>query len=705
MCNCFGRVPIRFGVPHPHLTHRCLVGAPISRKDWVASLGAITSLIASAPSAALATISGSRSITYDYVASKTVRGSQTTTVLPDGTIDVRYAYMDRGHGPDMRSRIRVGSDGFITYLKTTGTNYSKHSVDETFLEDANGVRWKNAIEKEQHAADHRIYSSFDGTPEEIAIVARALLRAKKPLPLWPAGEATITTAATLNLQNGNERRAVIMYELAGFDFVPFAVWLDARDQSLFMFGNEWGSVIVRGWKDSLPQLFAAGHESATKLGQEAARAFARVQDAPVAITNVALFDSVSATLKPASTVLMKGEYVVAVGDSTLELPSDARRIDGTNKTLMPGLWDMHQHHDASFGLRMLAQGVTTVRDPGNTPGVIEACQKQYDSGELLGPRIIIAGLIDGKGPFTLPTGESADNEPEAIECVRDWKRRGAVQIKMYSSLRPELVAPIAKEAHALGMRVSGHIPANMYADEAIAAGYDEIQHVNFLFLNCMRDVKDTRGLARLTEPLKRAGTIDLNGPDVKGLLALMKSRDIVSDPTLSIFFDAAFAEPGNAGTSGFADILDWLPPQNRRYLLAPGFMPPAADKSAYQASGLAMQRMVKLLHDTGIRVVAGTDDTNPGFDLVRELQLYSLAGIPNAEVLQIATRNGAQVMKMTDRFGSLEPGKVADAILIHGDPVADIMALRRVGTTIKGGIPYDARALYAAQGIHAPALS
>ena len=704
MCSCFGRVPTRFGLPHPRLTHRCLVGEPISRKKWVASLGALTSLVAAAPRVALATIGGGV-IAYDFVSSKTVRGSQITSVLPDGTIDVRYAYMDRGHGPDLHSRISVGSDGFITSLQTTGVNYSKHSVDETFVDTPSGVHWKNAIENEQHSSERRLYVSFAGTPEESAIVVRAILQAQKALPLWPAGEASAVARETLTLHNGTQRRSVTMFEVSGFSFVPDYVWLDAKDHSLFMLGSEWGAVIVRGWKDALPQLFAAQHDRDTKRGREEARAFAQTSPAALAVSDVALFDPATATLLPGRTVLMQGDHVVALGDASLTVPSDARRIDGAGKTLMPGMWDMHQHFDASFGMRVLAQGVTTIRDPGNTPGVIDSWQQQFNSGELLGPRIIIAGLIDGKGPYTLPTGQSVDNEQETLECVRDWKRRGAVQIKMYSSLKTELVPVIAKEAHAQGMRVSGHIPSGMYADEAIAAGYDEIQHVNFLFLNCMRDVKDTRGLARLTEPLERAGTIDLNGPQMTALLDLMKSRDIVSDPTLTIFYDAAFAEPGNAASSGYADILDWLPPQIRRELLAPGFMPPGSDKAAYHASALAMQRLVKLLHDTGIRVVAGTDDVNPGFDLIRELELYSRAGIPNAEVLQIATLHGPAVMKMTDRFGSLEPGKVADAILIHGDPVTDITALRRVGTTIKGGVPYDARALYAAQGVRAPALA
>jgi imidazolonepropionase-like amidohydrolase len=125
----------------------------------------------------------------------------------------------------------------------------------------------------------------------------------------------------------------------------------------------------------------------------------------------------------------------------------------------------------------------------------------------------------------------------------------------------------------------------------------------------------------------------------------------------------------------------------------------------YRASAQAFLKMVALLHDSGIRVVAGTDDVFPGFDLVRELELYSQAGIPNANVLQAATIQPARVMRMDERFGSLTPGKTADAIVVHGDPLSDISAMRRVSTTIKGGVMYDTRALYASSGVSAPAIS
>ncbi len=115
--------------------------------------------------------------------------------------------------------------------------------------------------------------------------------------------------------------------------------------------------------------------------------------------------------------------------------------------------------------------------------------------------------------------------------------------------------------------------------------------------------------------------------------------------------------------------------------------------------------MVALLHTNGIRIVAGTDDVLPGFDLVHELELYSQAGIPNAQVLQAATIVPARVMQMDDSLGSLRTGKVADAIIVHGNPLEQISQLRNVGTTIKGGVMYDTRALYATAGVTAPPVT
>jgi len=148
-----------------------------------------------------------------------------------------------------------------------------------------------------------------------------------------------------------------------------------------------------------------------------------------------------------------------------------------------------------------------------------------------------------------------------------------------------------------------------------------------------------------------------------------------------------------------------LPPQVRRGLLSAAFPVPPDKDAAYRASGDAFLKLLGIMHERGIRIVAGTDNVLPGFDTVRELELYVKAGFTPAAALQAATIVPARVMKVGDQFGSLAPGKIADAVVIHGNPLADISALRRAGTTIKGGVLYDTRALYASAGVKAPPLA
>lgn len=686
---------------------RCLAGElPMRRRDWLAAVGATAALLGTAPSLVAAKLYG-KPVQYDFISSGVVKGSQTTIVMPNGTYDIRFAFTDRGRGPDLRSLIALDTNGFISSLQTTGNNYLKVPVAERFTARNGVATWKNAVENQNEKTPaRRFYISVDGSPEEGAMIARAALRAHNgTVPLWPGGDASVRKVQTVDVTNGQQSRRVTMYELLGLDFAPSPLWLD-EDGELFMWGSQWGAVIPVGWNGALEKLLDAQNARTADLGRELARTLPQRSATAVAITGVSLFDSESGTLVPNSTVIFHGDTVAAVGGNDVTVPSDARRIDGTGKTLLPGLWDMHHHLSAEYGPRILAQGVTTIRDPGNNPDYISTTQKQYESGELLGPRVIIAGLIDGTGQYTAPIGVTTSNATEAIARVRDWKNHGAVQIKMYSSLDPKLVPVIAKEAHSLGMRVSGHIPAGMIAEDAVHAGYDEIQHVNFLFLNFMPDIKDrTQTPLRLTAAAERAGTIDLQSQPVKDFIALLKQRDIVSDPTLVIFNSETATRPGDIASTGFAEIAGWLPLQIRRGLTTGGLPQSPELVKKYDASVKAFSAMVKLLHDSGVRYVAGTDDILPGFDLIRELELYSEAGIPNAAALAAATIQPARVMRMDDKLGSLRVGKLADAILVYGNPLDDITQLRRVGTTIKGGVLYDTRALYATASVKAPSVA
>ncbi len=151
---------------------------------------------------------------------------------------------------------------------------------------------------------------------------------------------------------------------------------------------------------------------------------------------------------------------------------------------------------------------------------------------------------------------------------------------------------------------------------------------------------------RLTATAERAGTIDLQSQAVKDFIALLKEKEIVSDPTVGIFYTDTMTRTGDMASTGFAEIAGWLPPQVRRTLTTGGLpLGPGLD-AKYRASAKAYLDMVALLHANGIRIVAGTDDVLPGFDLIHELELYAQAGIPIAQVLQTATIVPARVMHM-----------------------------------------------------------
>src|SRR5947199_178884 len=187
------------------------------------------------------------------------------------------------------------------------------------------------------------------------------------------------------------------------------------------------------------------------------------------------------------------------------------------------------------GLLNLAAGVTTVRDMANDVDKLRDLKRRWESGEAVGPRVLMAGFMDGPGPFAGPTKVLVSTEKEALDWVDRYAAMGYVQIKLYSSLDPKLVPAIVKRAHEKGLRVSGHIPNGMTAEEAVRAGFDEIQHVNFLVLNFLDRGIDTRSTGRFTEVGQHAAEPDLNSDQAKSFIALLKDRGTDSDPPLATF--------------------------------------------------------------------------------------------------------------------------------------------------------------------------
>jgi len=619
------------------------------------------------------------------------RAGQETVTTNGATRTVDFEFNDRGRGPKTHTVMTTDAKSVTTSLKTEGNDYFKAPVNETF---ANGA-WSNGAEKGS-AASNAFYVSMYGPPEETAVLARALLAApNQKLALLPAGEASIRRAGDLTVSAGGKTQHITCYEIGGLGFTPSPVWLTDQHE-LFASASSWSSVIADGWDSVIPQLL----EAQDKWRDEAvARATVRLTHTPagggIVITNARLFDPVTMTTTPGTTIVIRGNRIESIGGNA---PDGFERIDAQGRTVIPGLWDMHTHNSADDGILNIANGVTSVRDLANDTDFLLDLRKKWDSGAAIGPRIVMAGIIDGPGKYAGPTKVLVDTPDQARAAVENYAKLGYEQIKIYSSVKPELVPVITASAHAHGLRVSGHIPAFMRAEEAVRAGYDEIQHTNFLFLNFWPDVADTRTPVRFTAVAERAATLDLKSAQVQAFLDLLREKKTVIDPTVSIF-EGMFTSRKGTMSPGYASIADRLPPQVRRGYLAGGLPVPEGMDQRYRDSFRNVLAMVKTLYDNHIPIVAGTD-AMAGFSLHRELELYVQAGIPPAEVLRIATLGAASVMKHDDVLGSIAPGRLADLDIIDGDPTTNISDIRRVVTVIKDGKVFSSQALAAEIGVH-----
>jgi len=418
----------------------------------------------------------------------------------------------------------------------------------------------------------------------------------------------------------------------------------------------------------------------------------------VAIRNVRVFDSLTGQTSAPSTVYVFRDRIANIDPTNAATEDGAEVIDGAGHTLLPGLVDMHDHENPWGAVLQIAGGVTAIRDLANDNRQLQDLQDRILAGKVIGPRMWKAGFIDGKSPFSAPTGNVISSLEEGLRLIEWYAHRDFVQIKLYSSLDPQWVAPLTEAAHKHGMRVSGHIPAFMTAEQAVRAGYDEIQHLNMLYLNFFAGPKDdTRTPLRFTLVGEKAATLDLDSVAVRDFIALLKERGTVVDPTVTAF-EGMYASRAGEFQPPFAMVADHMPIAIQRALKAGVLDITASNEKQYAAAMPAMLRLIGKLHEAGIPLVAGTDDI-AGFTLHREMELYVKAGIPAPRVLQIATIDAIRLLEADQELGSVTRGKLADLVMVQGDPSANISDIRKVRLVMKGGAIYDPSALYQAVGV------
>jgi imidazolonepropionase-like amidohydrolase len=416
------------------------------------------------------------------------------------------------------------------------------------------------------------------------------------------------------------------------------------------------------------------------------------------IRNVRIFDSVKATVgAPSDVYLLRGKITSIVPTGSFATPVE-NDIDGKGRMMLPGLFDMHGHLSRWEGPLHLAAGVTTLRDMGNDNATLQSIIDDTLQHQLLAPTVVPTGFLEGESPYSARNGFVVKDIAGAKSAIDWYVAHGYPQLKIYNSFPKEILKDTVSYAHQRGLRVSGHVPAFLKAEDAIAAGYDEIQHINQILLNFLvKPDTDTRTLERFYLPAKQVAGLDLQSKKVQDYIKLMKQKGIVVDPTLATF-DFLKKVDGEVGDPWKA-IVDHLPPDlQRRYATAELDIPDTETAKLYAKSYAKMVEFVGMMYQAGIPVVAGTDEL-AGFTLQGELELLVKAGLTPSQALQVATLNGARYSKVETRKGSIEVGKDADLLLVDGDPTKNISDIRKLALVITQGSAIYPMDIYQSMGI------
>jgi imidazolonepropionase-like amidohydrolase len=629
---------------------------------------------------------------YTVLSTKNKAGEQVVT-RNGNVVTIDYEWNDRGRGDKTHSVVELDERGIPRSVHIKGNDYFKSPIEERFTLANGTATWKNPAESETMQGTG-FYIALHGPAEYQALLARAALADPDgKLDLLPAGTATIHKARELTAGD----RRIALYEVSGIDTVPVTIWLD-EDRSLFALAHPVYGQIREGYESHLQTLIdAETARTNERLAEIAARQTLDVPTRTVIVKNARIFDPVSLQVSEPTTIEVRGNRIARIGGSAVH--SGAHVIDAAGRLAIPGLWDMHSHlFNALDGINDIANGVTGAHDLGNGIETVVDMKKQFDAGTLIGPRLLARALIDGRGPLQAPTTLLISNEQEAREVIDRVASLGFEGIKIYSSTPPDLIPFMTRYAHSKGLKASGHIPAGMTASQAIDAGYDEIHHLNMIFLNFWPEVKETNSPLRFTAIADRGPSLDLKSPEVQSFIEKLKATGTVVDPTLVVFEWIFVSRPGVISPS-FAAIAHRLPPTIQRFLKSGGGLPVTPDKDEqHKAAFRKMLELTAELHRSGVTLVSGTDQY-AGFALHRELELYSQAGIPNAEVLRIATWNPVKMLGLEKDHGTIEAGKLADFFLVDGDPLRDMSDIRKVSIVLKDGKVFESKKLLAEVGI------
>ena len=611
-------------------------------------------------------------------------GAETWQILPrDGgaVLNVDATLSDRGNMRASKTTLTIAHDQTPTGLEmmrtapATGEIWSARTANgRVIIDEPSGHR--------ESAAPPLYYVGLQLPPAALQMMMmRYWLAHGRPaqLPILRASEKALPVEIRrvgedkVRLSGASVR--VTRYTVGNLLFGREILWMDdaGRLAAVMTFaGGLPQEQVLDRYKPAFRQLVASGVRQEMANLDELGRQVRPELQGTYAIVGARLIDGTGARPVESAVVLVRNGRIAAVGAAgVVRLPKDVRIVHAEGQSLLPGLWEMHAHYSGvEFGPAMLAAGITTARDCGGEFGFLTAVRRRIDHEGALGPRLLLAGLIDSGGP--LGFGEvDVETPAEGVAAVDRYADAGFPQIKIYDQIKPDVLIAIDAEAHRRGLTATGHIPKAIDTFTAVADGMDQINHLQYV-----------------SRAMQAGGKLDLGSDSASRMISLLKAKGIVVDPTDS--WGEMASHPRSVLPVLFEPGLAAAPYTLRSKYEALGT---SGDEAQWRERIAVNGRVIKALHNAGILIVAGNDTGLIGYGLDRELELYVAAGLSPDAALRTATLDAARAMGLDRESGSIEVGKRADLILVAGDPLVNISDIRRVAKVVRGGQLYDSIAL------------
>jgi len=629
-------------------------------------------------------------------------GEETYQVTRDGdslAVKMNFKFTDRGSAVPLTASLRSTSDLTPEAFEIKGKNSRLTDIDEAVEIQPDKVRVRSRdkwTESARPAQFFTIAGYAPATMQMLMVRYWATHGSPAELPTLPSGRVKIEPRGKDTISISGEDESLDRFTIEGLIWGRETLWFDSNKKLVAAVTTDAEfdhfEAVRDGYETGLGTFVGkAGSDGMAALA-DISKGISGSHADTLALVGGTLIDGTGAEPVPDAVVLIQKGRIVAAGPrSKVRIPKGAEKVDAHGKTILPGLWDMHAHFEqVEWGPIYLAAGATTVRDCGNEFEFTTAVRDAIANGHGLGPRLLLAGIVDGSGPLAIGV-ERVDTPEQAKMWTDKYHDAGFQQMKIYSSVKLEEVKAVAEEAHHLGMTVTGHVPEGLDAYQVIEAGQDQINHIGYI-ADIMRPSLPPN--ATRFDRYKAGGEIDVTSAEAQKAIAFLVEHGTVVDPTLALFefITANTSKPAVSIEPGVAKVA----PELQAILADVGPPSPATPiQEKIFAKDLAI---VGALHHAGVPIVAGTDQTVPGHSLHREIELYVQAGFTPMEAIQAATIVPARVMGLDKELGTVEAGKRADVIIVDGNPLESIRNIRKVEFVITNGAMYNCAELWRSVG-------